>query len=86
MRSIIINWLSPLFESAAAVMIPMPTQMLSQPRTSVFAAKTRIAGDVGPPVLDSRALFQGARELVIAHGNETYRLRLTRQNKLILTK
>lgn len=36
--------------------------------------------------LDSRALFAGGSEVVIAHGLETYRLRLTRQNKLILTK
>lgn len=36
--------------------------------------------------LDSSDLFRSARELIIAHGEETYRLRLTSQNKLILTK
>ena len=36
--------------------------------------------------LDSRDIFQAAREIIIAHGEETYRLRLTAQNKLILTK
>jgi hemin uptake protein HemP len=36
--------------------------------------------------VDSRALFTDTREIVIAHGGETYRLRLTAQNKLILTK
>jgi hemin uptake protein HemP len=36
--------------------------------------------------LDSRELFQSTREIMIAHGEETYRLRLTAQNKLILTK
>jgi hemin uptake protein HemP len=36
--------------------------------------------------IDSRDLFVGTRELTIGHGNETYRLRLTAQNKLILTK
>jgi hemin uptake protein HemP len=36
--------------------------------------------------IDSRALFTNTREIVIAHGDETYRLRLTAQNKLILTK
>ena len=35
---------------------------------------------------DSRDIFQSAREIIIAHGGETYRLRLTVQNKLILTK
>lgn len=36
--------------------------------------------------VDSRELFTGTREITIAHGDETYRLRLTAQNKLILTK
>jgi hemin uptake protein HemP len=36
--------------------------------------------------IDSRDLFVGTREVVIAHGNDAYHLRLTAQNKLILTK
>ena len=36
--------------------------------------------------IDSRDLFIGTREIIIVHGGETYRLRLTTQNKLILTK
>jgi hemin uptake protein HemP len=36
--------------------------------------------------IDSRELFIGTREIIIAHGGEQYRLRLTAQNKLILTK
>jgi hemin uptake protein HemP len=36
--------------------------------------------------MDSRDLFAGLREITIAHGDEIYRLRLTAQNKLILTK
>jgi hemin uptake protein HemP len=36
--------------------------------------------------IDSRDLFVGTRELTIAHGDDVYRLRLTSQNKLILTK
>jgi hemin uptake protein HemP len=36
--------------------------------------------------LDSREVFAGTREITIAHGAQTYRLRLTGQNKLILTK
>jgi hemin uptake protein HemP len=35
---------------------------------------------------DSRDIFESGREIIIAHGEETYRLRLTAQNKLILTK
>ena len=36
--------------------------------------------------IDSRELFQSDRELHIRHGDDTYRLRLTGLNKLILTK
>jgi hemin uptake protein HemP len=36
--------------------------------------------------LDSRDLFATEREIIIAHGEDNYRLRLTSQNKLILTK
>lgn len=38
------------------------------------------------PVLDGAQLFAGGRELVIRHDGADYRLRITRQNKLILTK
>jgi hemin uptake protein HemP len=36
--------------------------------------------------IDSRELFVSEREIIIAHGEDNYRLRLTSQNKLILTK
>ena len=36
--------------------------------------------------IDSRELFVATREITIAHGEDVYRLRLTAQNKLILTK
>jgi hemin uptake protein HemP len=36
--------------------------------------------------LDSRDLFVGTREITILHGGDAYHLRLTGQNKLILTK
>lgn len=36
--------------------------------------------------LDSVQLLRGQRELRIRHGNEIYRLRHTRNDKLILTK
>lgn len=36
--------------------------------------------------IDSRDLFSDTREITIAHGDGLYRLRLTSQNKLILTK
>jgi hemin uptake protein HemP len=40
----------------------------------------------GPPMISSAALFAGGRELVIRHGEDEYRLRITGNNKLILTK
>lgn len=36
--------------------------------------------------MDSRDLFETSRVLTITHGAQTYQLRLTSQNKLILTK
>lgn len=36
--------------------------------------------------LDSIELLGGHREVLIAHGDQTYRLRLTASNKLILVK
>lgn len=36
--------------------------------------------------LDSRSLFVTGKEIRIRHGGEEYRLRLTSNNKLILTK
>lgn len=38
------------------------------------------------PAVESVAILQGRRELIIRHGAELYRLRLTASNKLILTK
>lgn len=42
--------------------------------------------DPSTPVVDSVALMTGRRELIIRHGAESYRLRVTASNKLILTK
>ncbi|TAK98453.1 MAG: hemin uptake protein HemP [Aquabacterium sp.] len=36
--------------------------------------------------VDSKQLFDGQRELIIQHLGEEYRLRITRHDKLILTK
>ena len=39
-----------------------------------------------PPAINSAELLAGTREVLIQHGAETYRLKLTSSNKLILTK
>ena len=41
---------------------------------------------IPPPALHSDDLFRGTHEIVIVHGTEQYRLRITRAGKLILTK
>jgi hemin uptake protein HemP len=50
------------------------------------AAATRRQVPLADNRLFSNDLFVGTREITIAHGDELYRLRLTAQNKLILTK
>jgi hemin uptake protein HemP len=42
--------------------------------------------DLDIPVIDSSALMNGRRELVIRHNGQSYRLRVTASDKLILTK
>ncbi|MDO8290506.1 MAG: hemin uptake protein HemP [Parvibaculum sp.] len=39
-----------------------------------------------PTQISSRELFDGKREVIIAHGEERYRLCITASNKLILIK
>jgi hemin uptake protein HemP len=38
------------------------------------------------PSITSASLFKAARELIIEHAGECYRLRITKNGKLILTK
>jgi len=54
----------------------------SAPTSASAGRMIRIVGDR----IDSADLFVGTREIIISHGSERYRLRLTAQNKLILTK
>lgn len=46
----------------------------------------RSARPAGAHSYSTDALFQGAREIEIEHHGEVYRLRITRQGKLILNK
>lgn len=39
-----------------------------------------------PPRIDSNQLLRGHRTIEIAHGQNSYTLRVTKDNKLILTK
>lgn len=48
--------------------------------------RNRTPAAPGQSELDSARLLQGRREVLIRHGGECYRLRHTRNDKLILTK
>jgi hemin uptake protein HemP len=63
-------------------------QVLSLSRPAATAGpQPSPAGIPGMPALvDSNALLDGHREVLIRHGGEVYRLRHTRNDKLILTK
>lgn len=52
------------------------------PGSTVIQPSTPTAVDA----IDSRALLGGRDTMAISHRGELYRLRLTRQGKLILTK
>ncbi len=54
-----------------------------RPRSDAFEP---VPDALRPRSVSSRQLLAGARELCIEHCGELYRLRVTRQNKLILTK
>ena len=60
---------------------------MSQPPRST--RPNEVGGDAASPapsVVDSVTLMSGGRELIIRHGADTYRLRVTASDKLILTK
>jgi hemin uptake protein HemP len=63
-----------------------------QETSRTLGSETRAASSEGRQIningdrIDSRDLFFNVREITIAHGSDIYRLRLTAQNKLILTK
>lgn len=50
------------------------------------AARVTRAAAGAPPLLTSQTIFRGAREATIEHNGEVYRLRITSNDKLILTK
>ena len=58
----------------------------SQVETSDNSAAGSRTITVASHRIDSRDLFIGTREITILHVGGLYRLRLTAQNKLILTK
>jgi len=60
----------------------MPAPSLASPPLPVESAQRS-----SPPVtIRADHLFQGGQEILISHKAETYRLRITKNGKLILTK
>jgi len=50
------------------------------------AAEEEAKGQASRRVISSAELFGGAVEVTISHDNALYRLRITRQGKLVLNK
>jgi len=61
-----------------------PTEEPSQLPEEHDARHSPVPGKVRE--VDSDQLFQGEKSIVIRHGEETYRLLVTRHNRLILQK
>ena len=62
---------------------------MSQPTPPASPSLSPIAPVPTPgqtPRIDSRQLLQGSATLEIDHAGQRYQLRITRENKLILTK
>ena len=64
---------------------------LATPVTSSGSTHSSVGGErrarpAGPQRVGSAQLLAGGNELVIEHAGQEYRLRLTRNDKLILTK
>ena len=64
----------------------LPASISSRSIEARFSPSATRVLTVNGSRIDSRELFATEREIIISHGEEKYRLRLTSQNKLILTK
>src|SRR5262249_55269967 len=71
-----------------------PWRAAQRQRRRAGGAESRMTGSVEsrpeprsrPPIVRTEQLFGSRREIIIKHGQEEYRLRITRADKLILTK
>ena len=72
---------------ATTLALPAVTDRLAHP-LSRLSLRPRAAEPAAPAVrrISSQSLLDGERELVIQHQGNEYHLRLTRNDKLILTK
>lgn len=64
-----------------------PHEFRFRPRRPAAEEQTRLdQGRLPPRTVSSEALFNGLIEIGINHGGSLYRLKITRQGKLILNK
>jgi hemin uptake protein HemP len=66
--------------------MPMIDAFVTHNTDNVIEPVAAVAPVEPPQMVDSARLLRGAREVLIQHGGECYRLRHTRNDKLILTK
>ncbi len=59
---------------------------MSPPIRELQSARSGAGADESRKRLSSADLFGAAQEILIEHAGQEYRLRITRQDKLILTK
>ncbi len=64
---------------------PETMSLQAPPPPAAWSAQSPAPG-AAAATLDSAALLQGGRAVMISHNGELYRLQSTRQGKLILTK
>ncbi|HWU75541.1 MAG TPA: hemin uptake protein HemP [Rhodanobacter sp.] len=67
----------PILSLRTSSSLSSPRRAALQPASAPAAARRHVS---------SQSLLEGARELVIQHQGSEYHLRLTRNDKLILTK
>ena len=65
---------------------PASHTMHTQQRSSVHCSVEPRKRIFLPGAIPTDFLFQGSQEVLIAHNGEHYRLRITKNGKLILTK
>ena len=74
--------LKPRTDRSVSIVAPAPAVAAVAPACVTSAVVAAAQG----VLLESTSLLRGAREVLIRHGGEVYRLRHTRNDKLILTK
>jgi hemin uptake protein HemP len=78
------GYTNPLVHSRARGSKDMPSNEARKPQGSTAQSKSAQAAHV--PSLRAADLFGDARELILEHNGQMYRLRITANDKLILTK